>query len=162
MLFVGGFVENVEIIALAHFSDSVLGSIARKQKRQVPRLVAERLEKLGLVKILNPSMAAATKREIPSHVIVGNVVPQSLLQAVQALRMKTSTLSEHSIVNQLQSTIPTAAQLSQTPCMPVTCNGGDTTVTLSEMIMRVSCGPKTKEPPKSTSSTISKAKTKRA
>lgn len=152
----------VEIIALAHFSDSVMGSVTRKQKRQVPVAVAQRLERLGLVKITNPQPAAATKRAMPSPIIAGQVAPPSLLQAVQALRTKTSRLSDHSIVNQLQSMTPTAAHCLPTSFMPATSSGGDTIISLSAMVAKVRFGLKTKELPKNTKSTTSKAKTRPA
>jgi len=161
LLVLGAFMETVDIIALAHFDDGALGSIAKKQKRQVSRVVAERLEKLGLVKILNPLLSADEKRGTPPYVSAGEVEQPSFLQAVQAFQTKTSGQLESSIVNQLQSMIPTVEQSLPLSYTPAICSGGDTTVSLSEMVLRVSCGPKTKEQPKDTRLTTSKAKTKR-
>lgn len=46
--------EFVDVVALAHFADSRVGSVTRKQRIQIGRADAERLEVMGLVTIQSP------------------------------------------------------------------------------------------------------------
>ena len=56
--------EIVEIIALAHFEDSRVGAMSRKQRTKIAAPVAEQLVNMGLVAYVNPPVAVA--QENPS------------------------------------------------------------------------------------------------
>jgi len=53
--------ELVDVIALAHFSDTRIGALSRKQRIAIPSHVAEELVQLGVVKYLNPPLTVAQK-----------------------------------------------------------------------------------------------------
>ncbi len=51
--------ELVDVIATAHFSDTRIGALSRKQRTSVPKHVAEELVKLGVVQYVNPPATVA-------------------------------------------------------------------------------------------------------
>ena len=56
--------EMVEIISLAHFEDSRIGALSRKQKIRIAAPIAKQLVDMGLVAYVNPTVAVA--QENPS------------------------------------------------------------------------------------------------
>ena len=51
--------EIVEVISLAHFEDSRIGALSRKQRIKIPLNVAKQLIDMGLVAYVNPTAAVA-------------------------------------------------------------------------------------------------------
>lgn len=49
--------QLVDIVANSHFTDTRIGSISRKQRIKVPLRIAQELQSLKLVKIINPQPA---------------------------------------------------------------------------------------------------------
>jgi hypothetical protein len=56
--------ELVEVIAIAHFEDSRIGALSRKQRTKIPLPVAEQLVDMGLVAYVNPPVAVAQENPL--------------------------------------------------------------------------------------------------
>lgn len=61
--------EMIEVIGLAHFEDTRIGAMFRKQRLKIPMDVAEHLISMGLVAHANPMMAVAQRNPLtdPLH-----------------------------------------------------------------------------------------------
>jgi hypothetical protein len=85
--------EIVDIIAKAHFEDSRLGAVARKQRMRVARPLAEYLVSLGLVDFVDPTQAVVTQSPKTEPESLGGDEPQPLSLPDQALPDTTATVS---------------------------------------------------------------------
>ena len=56
--------EIVEVIALAHFEDSRVGALSRKQRMKIALPIAEQLVNMGLVAYVNPPVAVAQENPL--------------------------------------------------------------------------------------------------
>ena len=152
--------ELVEIIALAHFDDSRIGSVSKKMRLKVPSVVADDLESIGLVKILNPSVARAPKSPLIAPLVDGQGVSPVLLQAAQVSPRQIASLLETKDGQQSQLTTVTAERHLHNASMLATSNGGMSTLSESEQITKASAGLKTRGRPKGSKSTASGQKIK--
>jgi len=152
--------ELVEIIALAHFDDSRVGSVSKKMRLKVPSVVADDLESIGLVQILNPSVARAPKSPLIAPLVDGQGVSPVLLQAAQVSPRQTATLLETKDGRQSQSMTATVERHLQNVSMPAMNNGGMSTTNELEQNTKANVGLKTRGRPKGSKSTVSGQKTK--
>lgn len=147
--------ELVEIIALAHFDDSRIGSVSKKMRLKVPSVVADDLESIGLVQILNPRVATAPRSASIVPPVVGQGVSPVLLQADQVSPRKIASSLETKDGRPLLSMTAIAARHSQTVSMPVMNNGGESTLTELEQTTKANVGRKTRGRPKGSRSIAS-------
>lgn len=152
--------ELVEIIALSHFDDSRIGSVSKKMRLKVPSVVADDLESIGLVQILNPRVAHAQRSPMTAPQVVGQGVSPVLLQADQVSPRKIATQLQTKDGRPLLSMTAIAERHLQTASMPVMNNGGMSTMNESKQITEVSVGRKTRGRPKGSKSIASGLKTK--
>ena len=153
--------ELVEIVALAHFDDSRIGSVSKKMRLRVPSVVADDLHSIGLVEILNPTLASAQSVPMTAPQVVGRGVSPVLLQADQVLPRKIATLLETKDGQPSQSTTATEEHRAQTAYMLATINGGESTLKESNPNTKVNVGHKTRGRPRGTTSTASALNTKK-
>lgn len=147
--------ELVEIIALAHFDDSRIGSVSKKMRLKVPSVVADDLESIGLVQILNPRVATAPRSASIVPPVVGQGVSPVLLQADQVSPRKIASSLETKDGRPLLSMTAIAARHSQNVSMPVMNNGGESTLTELEQTTKANVGRKTRGRPKGSRSIAS-------
>lgn len=147
--------ELVEIIALAHFDDSRIGSVSKKMRLKVPSVVADDLESIGLVQILNPRVATAPRSASIVPPVVGQGVSPVLLQADQVSPRKIANSLETKDGRPLLSMTAIAARHSQNVSMPVMNNGGESTLTELEQTTKANVGRKTRGRPKGSRSIAS-------
>jgi len=152
--------ELVEIIALAHFDDSRIGSVSKKMRLKVPSVVADDLESIGLVQILNPRVATAQRGSLTVPQVVGQGVSPVLLQADRVSPRKIATSLETKDGRPLLSMTAIAERHLQIASMPVMNNGGMSTTSESAQITEASVGRKTRGRPRGSKSTASVLKTK--
>lgn len=152
--------ELVEIIALAHFDDSRVGSVSKKMRLKVPSVVADDLESIGLVQILNPPLARASKSPLIAPLVDGQGVSPVLLQAAQVSPRQTATLLETKDGQQSQSMTATDEHRLQNVFMRAMSNGGKSTTNELEQNTKANVGHKTRGRPKGSKSTVSGQKTK--
>ena len=147
--------ELVEIIALSHFDDSRIGSVSKKMRLKVPSVVADDLESIGLVQILNPRVATAPRSASIVPPVVGQGVSPVLLQADQVSPRKIATSLENKDGRPLLSMTAIAERNLQTASMPVMNNGGESTLTELEQTTKANVGRKTRGRPKGSRSIAS-------
>lgn len=147
--------ELVEIIALSHFDDSRIGSVSKKMRLKVPSVVADDLESIGLVQILNPRVATAPRSASIVPPVVGQGVSPVLLQADQVSPRKIASSLETKVGRPLLSMTAIAARHSQTVSMPVMNNGGESTLTELEQTTKANVGRKMRGRPKGSRSIAS-------
>lgn len=147
--------ELVEIIALAHFDDSRIGSVSKKMRLKVPSVVADDLESIGLVQILNPRVATAPRSASIVPPVVGQGVSPVLLQADQVSPRRIATSLENKDGRPLLSMTAIAERNLQTASMPVMNNGGESTLTELEQTTKANVGRKTRGRPKGSRSIAS-------
>lgn len=151
--------EMIEVVALAHFSDTRVGSASRRQVLRLPLEVAEQLESIGLVKRTNPTAATASAPQSTAPQGVGGGESPALLPAAPASPSKTATLSPSKDGPQSQSTTLGDEHEALTFSTLATSSGGASTTKKSQKTSKASAGPKTKPPRDATASTASAAKT---
>lgn len=142
--------DLVEVISLAHFTDTRIGAVARKQRFSVPIQVAEELEMLGLIAPINPSPTTATESPQTEALAVGGGELSQLLPVDQASQKKTAKSSGNKDGQPSLSTTATAAPHSQTSSMPATLHGGESTPSESAPTSKAKGGRKTLARQKST------------
>ena len=147
--------ELVEIIALAHFEDSRIGSVSKKMRLKVPSVVADDLESIGLVQILNPRVATAPRSAMTVPQVVGQGVSPVLLQADQVSPRKIASSLETKDGRPLLSMTAIEERRLQTVFMPVMNNGGESTLTELEQTTKANVGRKTRGRPKGSRSIAS-------
>lgn len=151
--------EMIEVIALAHFTDSQVGSASRKQKLRLPLGVVERLESFGLVQRTNPKVATASAPQSTAPQGVGGGESPALLPAAPVSPSATATLSPDKGGPQSPSTTVGDSHEALTFSTLATPSGGESTTKKSPKPFKASAGPKTKPPQIATASTASAAKT---
>lgn len=147
--------ELVEIIALAHFEDSRIGSVSKKMRLKVPSVVADDLESIGLVQILNPRVATAPRSAMTVPQVVGQGVSPVLLQADQVSPRKIASSLENKDGRPLLSMTAIAEHHLQTASMPVMSNGGKSITNELEQTTKANVGHKTRGRPKGSRSIAS-------
>lgn len=106
--------ELIEVVALQHFADSRIGSISNKQRLKLPIGLAEQLESVGCVEILNP---IETVRKMPSSPEITGAGEAKLSVSslvVRALPSKIATSQQQSLGNSSQSTTVLSEPCTQT------------------------------------------------
>lgn len=116
--------ELIEVVATAHFTDTRVGAVSRKQRLRLPVMLAEELESLSLVKPLNPHSTTATNPQQTAPQDVGGGESSVSSQAGQASQNETASESGNSDGQQSPSTTATAERHSQTSSTHATGNGG--------------------------------------
>ena len=81
--------EMIEVISLAHFEDTRIGSISRKQVLKIPLLYAQKFVEMGLVAYVNPTVAVAEMHPSTDPQQDGVEQLSQSLQADQALPKQT-------------------------------------------------------------------------
>jgi hypothetical protein len=152
--------ELVEIIALAHFEDSRIGGVSKKMRLKVPSVVADDLESIGLVQILNPRVATAQRSPVTVPQVVGQGVSPVLLQADRVSPRKIASSLETKDGRPLLSMTATVDRHLQIASTLAMSNGGMSTTSESEQITEASVGRKMRGRPKGSKSTASVLKTK--
>lgn len=154
--------ELVEIIALAHFEDSRIGSVSKKMRLKVPSVVADDLESIGLVQILNPRVATAPRSAMTVPQVVGQGVSPVLLQADQVSPRKIASSLETKDGRPLLSMTAIDERRLQNVFMRAMNNGGKSTTNELEQNTKANVGRKTRGRPKGSKSTVLGQKTKLA
>jgi len=145
--------ELVEIIALTHFQDSRIGSVSKKMRLKVPSVVADDLQSIGVIEIVNPPLATARSVHMTAPQVDGQGVSPVLLQADQVSPRKIARSLETKDGRPLLSMTAIAERHSQTVSMPVMTNGGEFILNESNQNTKVNVGLKTRGRPRGTKST---------
>lgn len=80
--------EIVDVIATAHFSDTRVGAVSRKQKIRIAAHLAEELFGLGLIQHANPTQAAPANPLPTEALAAGGEESPALLPAAPASEQK--------------------------------------------------------------------------
>ena len=153
--------ELVEIIALTHFEDSRIGSVSKKMRLKVPSVIADDLQSIGVIEIVNPPVATARSVHTTAPQVDGRGVSPVLLQADRVSPRKIATSLETKDGRPLLSMTATAEHHSQTAYMLAMTNGGESTMKESNPNTKVNVGHKTRGRPRGTTSTASALNTKK-
>jgi len=117
--------ELVEVVATAHFTNTRIGAVSRKQRLRLPVMLAEELESLSLVKPLNPHSTTAADPRQTAPQVVGGGESSASSPADQASPETTATSQESNPDGESSpSTTATGFAQEQTPSTPATDNGG--------------------------------------
>lgn len=117
--------ELIEVVATAHFTDTRIGAVSRKQRIRIARPLAEELASLGLVTFLHPTAATAVPAQSTAPLGDGAGESPALSPADQASPETTATSQERSPDGESSpSTTATGFAQEQTPSTPATDNGG--------------------------------------
>jgi len=144
--------ELVEIIALTHFQDSRIGSVSKKMRLKVPSVVADDLQSIGVIEIVNPPVATARSVHTTAPQVDGRGVSPVLLQADRVSPRKIATSLETKDGRPLLSMTATAEHHSRTAYMLAMTNGGESTLSESNQNTKANVGLKTRGRPRSTKS----------
>jgi hypothetical protein len=153
--------ELVEIIALTHFEDSRIGSVSNKMRLKVPSVVADDLQSIGVIEIVNPQVATARSVHMTAPQVDGRGVSPVLLQADRVSPRKIATSLETKDGRPSQSMTAIAEHHSQTAYMLAMNNGGESTLSESNQNTKENVGLKTRGRPRGTKSTALGLSTKR-
>ena len=151
--------EMIEVVALAHFTDTRVGSASRRQVLRLPLEVAEQLESIGLVQRTNPTAATASAPPSTAPQDVGGGESPASSPAAPASPSKTATLSQGKGGQPSPSTTLGDEHEALTFSTLATNSGGASTTKKSPKPSKASAGPKTKPPHGATASTASAART---
>lgn len=117
--------EVVEIVATAHFTDTRIGAVSRKQRIRIYRALAEELQTLGLVEIISPTLATAAQHRQTAPLGDGVGESPALSPAGQASPETTATSQERNPDGESSpSTTATGFAKEQTLSTHATDNGG--------------------------------------
>lgn len=83
--------ELVDVVCNAHFSDTRIGAVSRKQVVKVPLHIAKELASLDLVTIRNPLPAVLPAKPQIEQAADGGAEPQPSLQVAQVSTSETET-----------------------------------------------------------------------
>jgi hypothetical protein len=72
--------QLIEVISLAHFEDTRIGSVTRKQRLRISADLADHLYGMGLIQYANPQQAVVIESPKTEPVHLGGDAPQSLSQ----------------------------------------------------------------------------------
>lgn len=151
--------EMIEVVALAHFTDTRVGSASRKQKLRLPLDLAEQLESIGLVQRINPTAATASAPQSTAPQDVGGGESPASLPAAPASQPKTVRRLQGPDGPQLQSTTAGDSHEALTFSTLATPSGGASTTKKLPKASKANAGRKTNTPQSATDSTASAAKT---
>jgi hypothetical protein len=153
--------ELVEIIALTHFEDSRIGSVSNKMRLKVPSVVADDLQSIGVIEIVNPPVATARSVHTTAPQVDGRGVSPVLLQADRVSPRKIATSLETKDGRPLLSMTATAEHHSRTAYTLAMINGGEFTLSESNQNTKANVGLKTRGRPRGTKSTALGLSTKK-
>lgn len=142
--------EIVEVISLAHFADTRIGAVSRKQRLRLPIQLAEEMEMLGLVAPINPKPATAKETQSTVALGVGGGELSQLSPAGQVSPKPIAPSSSAKDGEPLPSTTVTAERPSLTSSMLATETGGESTPSASKPPSKANSGRKTKARQKNT------------
>jgi hypothetical protein len=142
--------ELVEIIALTHFEDSRIGSVSNKMRLKVPSVVADDLQSIGVIEIVNPQVATARSVHTTAPQVDGRGVSPVLLQADRVSPRKIATSLETKDGRPLLSMTATAEHHSRTAYTLAMINGGESTLSESNQNTKANVGLKTRGRPRGT------------
>jgi hypothetical protein len=142
--------EVVDVISLAHFSDTRIGAVSRKQRLRLPIQLAEEMEMLGLVAPVNPKPTTAKETQSTEALGGGGGELSQLSPVDQALPKPIALLSSDKDGAPSLSTTATAERPSLRSSMLATETGGESTPSESKPISKASAGRKTKARQKNT------------
>lgn len=145
--------EFVDVISKSHFTDTRIGGVSRKQRLRLPILLAEELQSINLVEILDPQPTTARNNQQIAPLGAGGGKSSASLPVDQASSKKTASQSKPQESEQSQSTTPGEELEALTSFMPATDNGGNTTTSKSSKNSKASAGRKTTSPRTSSKST---------
>lgn len=134
--------DKVEVIAQAHFMDTNIGAVSRKQRLFLTPENAARLAERKLVRYLDPQPAVAT---VPASTVPpddGGGEPSASLPADPALQTETANMSPESDGQPSPSTTAGEKQDLQKSSTPATTPGGKSTEKQSSKNSKASAGPK--------------------
>ena len=81
--------QLIDVIAKAHFEDTRIGSVTRKQRLRISADLADYLFGMGLIDYVNPPQAVAIENAKTEATDLGGDEPQSLSQPEPALPSET-------------------------------------------------------------------------
>lgn len=136
--------EQVEIVATSHFTDFALGSVTRKSRRFVDSVTADRLEALGVVKIVDPTVATVAKPQSIEPPVAGGGESPVLSQAAQASPSPTAEKQLDMDGAPSPSMTLGNSHRMQMSSMPAMADGGTTTTPRSKLSLSANSGHKTK------------------
>lgn len=151
--------EMIEVVALAHFTDTRVGSASRKQKLRLPVDLAEQLESIGLVQRINPTAATASAPQSTAPQDVGGGESPASLPAAPASPSTTANLSQGKGGQPSPSTTLGDEHEALTFSTLATPSGGASTTKKSPKASKANAGRKTSTPQSATDCTASAAKT---
>jgi hypothetical protein len=136
--------EVVEAIALCHFSDTRIGGVSRKQRLRLPALLADQLESVGLIEIVNPSPTVVISPRQTAPLAVGAGALSQSSPAAPVLPREIAEGSLKPIHRQSRSMTPIGSPPAQPRSTRATVGGGKSTTKRSVSAdLQVSSGPKT-------------------
>ena len=144
--------ELVEIIALTHFEDSRIGSVSKKMRLKVPSVVADDLQSIGVIEIVNPPVATARSVHTTAPQVDGRGVSPVLLQADRVSPRKIATSLETKDGRPLLSMTAIGERNLQNASMLAMHNGGMFTTQESDQNIKANVGLKTRGRPRGTKS----------
>lgn len=138
--------EVVEVISKAHFTDTRIGAVSRKQRLRIYKAFAEELQALDLVEIVSPNVASAAQSQQTAPLGAGGGESPALSPAAQASPETIVTSQESNPDGESSpSTTATVSAQEQTLSTPATASGGMSTKNQSEHpASRANSGRKTK------------------
>lgn len=142
--------ELIEVVALQHFADSRIGSISNKQRLKLPIGLAEQLESVGCVEILNPIETVRKMPSLPEITGAGEAKLSVSSLVVRALPSKIATSQEQSHGDSSQSTTVISEPCTQTLSTLATETGGRSITKKRGRPSKASYGLKTSLPQEST------------
>jgi hypothetical protein len=85
--------QLIEVISLASFEDTRIGSVTRKQRLRISADLANYLHGIGLIKYVNPPQAVVIESPKTEATDLGGDAPQSLSQPEPASPSETVKVS---------------------------------------------------------------------
>jgi hypothetical protein len=81
--------QLIEVISRAHFEDTRIGSVTRKQRLRISADLADHLYGMGLIDYVNPPQAVVIESPKTEATDLGGDAPQSLSQPEPASQSET-------------------------------------------------------------------------
>lgn len=142
--------EIIEVVALAHFADTRVGSVSRKQKLRLAPQIADQLEEMGLVARVNPPQATPTTPPSIAPQVAGGGESLASLPAAPASPASTANLPSDKDGASSPSTTAGSSPEALTSSTLATGSGGELTPPESVRSSKASSGRKTKKPQSAT------------
>lgn len=134
--------EIVDVTILAHFTDTRIGSVSRKQRMKLPILLAEEFESIGLLQIENPQRTVSGNQST-APLGAGMEKLSESSPVGQASQSKIVNSSEQQDGKSSQSTTVGSEQDLQMSYTHATGNGGNITTSESQPSSKANSGRKT-------------------